>query len=315
MYNIPAENIFLRDSDGGVVLFDPTALQTRLAAAFRAAGQEDDSQIAGDMVIALEYTLRRTVGRELVFSAGEIDAALIRILESAGFPEAARIFRSGSACEQHVLLSACEVSLNDFLLTRLACSAERTGRIAGKTAEALRRLEIEAASPHLILELARHYERELAEVDLQENAARQLPLSGKPVLTAAEIAAILPDAPAELVNCGVLQIDGVSTLFPGIRFRFYLEKFAELRNLSGAVTELELYPELYQAAAALEAARQTITRQLAQEEAPPCLMEIPDMFDFLVRHLGSSKMDAMAAELAGVLCSGLQSEIYRLSFD
>ena len=86
-------------------------------------------------------------------------------------------------------------------------------------------------------------------------------------------------------------------------------------NLSFPVTELELYPALYQAAALLEKARETITCELALPENPPCLMTIPDMFDFLHRMVGCTKADTMAAELAGILCSEFKAELYQLSFD
>ena len=58
-----------------------------------------------------------------------------------------------------------------------------------------------------------------------------------------------------------------------------------------------------------------ISDRLAFPDAPPCLMTIPDMFDFLYRMVGCTKADAMAAELAGILCSEFKAELYQLSFD
>ena len=104
-------------------------------------------------------------------------------------------------------------------------------------------------------------------------------------------------------------------MFPGIRFFFFMEKFAQMHNFTLPVTELELYPALYQTATVLENARAAITDALAAPEVPPCLMTIPDMFDFLHRMVGCTKADAMAAELAGILCSEFKAELYQLSFD
>ncbi len=313
MYKPVLRQIFLKDSDGGIVPFDPENLLTRLAGAFQSAGQESESYAADDIVLALEYTLRRAPRPELIFSAGEIDAAVIRLLESSGFPEAARCFRSSGSGEQLIQLSTTRQTLRDFLSAHLGCSVERLEKIAGKCSEALQTLDIECASLHLILELARHYERETAEADLR-NAPQSNESSGK-VLTRRDIAALLPPEAAELLKQGVLQISGVSPVFPGIRFYFFMEKFSALHNFSTPVTELELYPELYRTAAVLESARKAVSDALALPSPPPCLMTIPDMFDFLYRMAGCTKADAMAAELAGILCSEFKAELYQLSFD
>ncbi len=313
MYKPVLRQIFLKDSDGGLSPFDPEALLTRLAGAFQSAGQESESYVADDIILALEYTLRRAPRPELIFSSGEIDAAVIRLLESSGFPEAARCFRSSGSGEQLIQLSTTRQTLRDFLSAHLGCSVERLEKIAGKCSDALQTLDIECASLHLILELARHYERETAEADLR-NAPQSPAISGK-VLTRRDIAALLPPEAAELLKQGILQIAGVSPVFPGIRFYFFMEKFSALHNFSNPVTELELYPELYRTAAVLESARKAVSDALALPLPPPCLMTIPDMFDFLYRMAGCTKADAMAAELAGILCSEFKAELYQLSFD
>lgn len=313
MYKVVLRQIFLKDSDGGISPFDPEMLLTRLAGAFQAAGMESESYVADDIVLALEYTLRRAPRPELIFSAGEIDAAVVRILESSGFPEAARCFRSSGGGEQLLQLSTTSKTLQNFLSAHLGCSTERLEKIAQKCSEALQTLNIEAASLHLILELARHYERETAETDLRNDSP--LAENSKTVLTRQDIAMLLPQDAAELMKNGVLQIAGVSPFFPGIRFFFSMEKFALLHNFNIPVTELELHPALYQAAAVLENARKAISDRLALPEDPPCLMTVPDMFDFLYRMVGCTKADAMAAELAGILCSEFKAEIYQLSFD
>ncbi len=312
MYKNVLRQIFLRDGDNGTVPFDPETLQTRIAVAFESAGLPEESFIAGDIVLALEYTLRRAVRTELIFSAGEIDAAVIRILESAGFAPVAAVYRNSAAGEQLVELSTTAEILQQFLSSHLGCSPERLEKIARKCAEALKTLQIETASLHLILELARHYERETAEADLRNHP---VPAIKNSVLTRQEIAGLLPDPAAELLKYGVLQIDPVSPIFPGIRFFFSMEKFSGMYNLSVPATELEIYPALYDVAGILESARAAIESKLALPEPPPCLMTIPDMFDFLHRVMGCSKPDTMAVELAGILTSGFKSELYQLSFD
>lgn len=313
MYKPILRRIFLKDSDGGITPFDPENLLTRLAGAFQSAGQADECYVADDIVLALEYTLRRAPRPELVFSEGEIDAAVIRILESSGFPEAAQAFRSSGCREQLLQLSTTGAALQEFLSAHLGCSQERLVKISEKCSAALQQLNIEAASLHLILELARHYERETAETDLRNTPPQSE--KANTVLTRQDIAGLLPPDAAELLKNGVLQISGVSPVFPGIRFFFSMEKFARQHSFNIPVTELELYPALYKTANILEDARKAISDRLAFPDAPPCLMTIPDMFDFLYRMVGCTKADAMAAELAGILCSEFKAELYQLSFD
>lgn len=312
MYKTVLRPIFLRDSDGGISPFDPETLQIRLTAAFQSAGMAEESYISDDLVLALEYTLRRAARPELIFNSGEIDAAVIRILESSGFAKAAEIFRQSAPNEQLVQLSTTADALQEFLASHLGCSPERLGRIAQKCSEALHTLNIETASLHLILELARHYERETAEADLKDHP---ITAAKSAVLTRQDIISLMPPDVTGLLKSGVLRINAVSPVFPGIRFFFFMEKFSALRNFQAPVTELELYPALYETAAILENARSAIAGKLALDETPPCLMTIPDMFDFIHRMVGSTKADALAAELAGILCSGFKAELYQLSFD
>ena len=313
MYKPILRRIFIKDSDGGITPFDPENLLTRLTGAFQSANQESECYVADDIVLALEYTLRRAPRQELIFSEGEIDAAIIRILESSGFPEAAQTFRSTGNSEQLLQLSTTGAALQDFLSAHLGCSPERLAKIAQRCSEALNQLNIETASLHLILELARHYERETAEADLRNS--QPVSQNRNMVLTRRDIAELIPPDAAELIRNGVLQISGVSPVFPGIRFFFSMEKFALQNNFTIPVTELELYPALYRTAKILENARKAISDRLDLPENPPCIMTIPDMFDFLYRMVGCTKADTLAAELAGILCSEFKAELYQLSFD
>ena len=311
MYNNRTNQILIRDNDGGITPFDPEQLQLRLSAAFHRAGLPEESYIADDMVLALEYTLRRAARPELIFSYGEIDTALIRILESNGFAQAAEAYRLSSPGERLIELSTSPDTLQEFLTSHLACSPERLTKISKMCADALGTLNIESASLHLILELARHYERETVEADLLEHPATT---TLETVFTRQEISALLPENAVELLKCGALRINGISPVFPAVRVFFFMENFAAHCNLHAPLTELELYPALYSAAAVLEDAYKAISAKLALADPPPVLMTLPDMFDFIHRTIGSTKADTMAVELAGVLCSRINSNIYHTSF-
>ena len=310
MFPVFWQQIMLRDKEGGATPFDPAELTARIADAFRNSGQESESYVADDIVTALMYTLKRVPKKELIFNQGEIDSAVIRILESSGFPETARRFRE-SASEQLLQLATGVENLTEFLTAHLGCSMERLNRIAQICAQALDTLKISSASPHLLIELARHYERELAEEDLR-SAGKVSRGNG---LSKQEILKILPETATELINAGVLETGGISAVFPGIRFRFSMEKFAELKQLGTPVTELELHPELYKAGMALEEARQEIQKKFPGETPLPCLISRPDMIEYLTVKAGCSKADKLAAELAAILCSELKTEVYQLSFE
>ena len=307
------KQLFLRDSDGGVTPFDARELQTRLIRAFLATGLREESYLAEELALALEYTLLQSPRPEPVFDKSEVDTALIRLLEGAGFPEVAAAFRKTGA-EQTVRISAAGEALERLVTAHLGCSTERAVRIAGIVAESLAKLNIREASPHLLLELARHFERDLAETDLPE--AAPVPASAPRIaLSREEISALLPPAPRELAESGVLRISGMTTLFPSIRFFFFMQNFARFHKLSRPVTELALLPRLYTAGTALEEARTAIVRALDAAAAPVCCLTLPDATAFL-RTWADSRPDPKLAEtLADALTAGIKCELHRLTID
>ena len=307
------KQIFVRDADGGVTPFDAEALQTRMIGAFLAAGLREESYISEEIVLALEYTLLTSPRPEPVFTRSEIDTSIIRLLENTGFSEVANTFRRNS-CEQVMRLSPSPELLERLFVTHLGCSAERAANIAETVSEKMKILSISAATPHLLLEFARHYERELAEHDalpLPELQSR----SPEIALSREEISALLPAPAKELIDAGVLRINGITTLFPSVRFFFFLTRFAEFHRLGTPLTELEIIPRLYEAGNILESVRQTIAGKLQQNAELPCCLALPDMSDFLEQRLGCVPESELANEFAGALSAGIKCSLYNLSFD
>ena len=303
--------VYLKDAEGGVQPFDAAELQNRLVGCFTAAGQAEESFMAEEIALALEYTLLNSPRPEPVFSRGEADAAVIRLLESVGFPEVARIFRRRG--EEAVLrLNTDTVTVSALLTAHLGCSAERAERIAAAVSGAMEKLKIAGASPHLLLELARHYERETASEEADTAIAGEAS-APRQTLTRQEIGQLLPAAPRALTEAGVLKISGITTLFPSIRFVFSMKKFAEMKGLSAPVTELVVEPLLNEAGAALEEARRAVSAAL--ESVPPCCLTIPDMYGFLESFAGSAPDRGLAEELAGALCGALDCGLYRLTLE
>ncbi len=304
------KRIFLRSADGTVSPFDAGSLRSRLEEAFQKAGQQEESFLSGELVLALEYSLLTAPREEPVFGVAEVDTALIRLLESFGFPEVAHCFRS-CGNESALLLSVSWELLRNMCLTHLGCSAGRAEAVAEKVSADLTALGISETSAHLILELSRHRERELAEQDLQPDPpenVRKLQIS----LTERDIYALMDERAKELSAQGILLVHGISTLFPSVRFEFFMEPFARKYGLTAPVTELELYPLLYEVGKVMESTRKKIIETLDFQETPPCCLALPDVTVFQQKYAGCPTGDKLAKEYAAELTSALDCELYQL---
>ena len=300
----------IQNFDGTREPFDATALQTRLIGCFLAAGRNDSSFMAEDIALAVEYTLSHVERPEPVFGRGEIDAAVIRLLEEAGLPDVAKIFRRGLP-EARLLVNASSETLTGLLKRHLACSTERFERVLADILAAAEKLDIREASPHLWLELARHFERQLED----EEPPDREPLIER-TLTRDEILSRLPQEALELHKAGVLRVNGVTMLFPCIHFYLKMEPFAEMASLRPPVLELQLEPLLYRLSGILETVRKIVTEKLGTAETLPCILSLPDMLDFISDYLDiSDGAEKTAAELAAVLASRVEGELFKVSFN
>ena len=119
----------------------------------------------------------------------------------------------------------------------------------------------------------------------------------------------------ELIDDGILRVNGITPIFSRISFFFMMKPFAEKFHLAPPVTELEVEPLLYRMAEILERAREAIERHLAVPEPLPLYLAVPDMLDFIVDYergerLGSEKL---GRELAETLAAGFRCDVNRIS--
>ena len=312
MEDSPKRKIEILDRDGRVTPFNVMELQTRLIGAFLASGRRNLSYLAEEIALAVEYTLTRLPRPEPVFARGEIEAAVLRFLEEADLPEVARVFRKGGAVETTTRIAADENTLRE-LLRRFFCGSDdaRFGRLLEIVLAAAKKLEISDASPHLWLELARHYDA-LLEPERSDSDTPPPPLV---TLTRDELRELLPETAKTWADAGILRINGVTSLFPCIHFFFMMSEFASFHRLSCPVTELEIEPLLYQVGTVFEDIRKHIESRLESPSELPCLLDIPDMFDFIADYAGGERFgsEKLAVELAGVIKSGLSCDLYKLS--
>ena len=281
------KTITILERDGRSVTFNVMELQTRLIGAFLASGRRDVSYLAEEIALAVEYALTQLPRPEPVFARGEIEAAVIRFLEEANLPEVARAFRKGGAVETTARISADAKTLRE-LLRRFFCGSDdaRFDRLLEIVLDAAKKLDISDASPHLWLELARHYDA-LIEPEAEDGTVAPAALV---TLTRDELRELLPEKALEWHNAGILRINGVTSLFPCIHFFFMINDFALYHKMSAPVTELEIEPLLYQVGAVLEEIRRKVEKRLDTATALPCLLDIPDMFDFIADYAGGERI-------------------------
>ena len=311
MVKLAEKLIQIQEFDGSRVPFDAVELQTRLIHCFLAAGLRDSSYMAEDIALAVEYTLLNSNRPEPVFGRGELGSAVVRMLEETGIPEGAALFRRDGS-ERLVTISTRPESVSGLLAKFLACPPERFDRIVRQVCDAARLLHFDAASPHLLLELARHYEQ-LAEEEPPPPEPVEPPPA--PAATQSELYRILPEEAQKLIDDGILRVNGITPIFSRISFFFMMKPFAEKFHLAPPVTELEVEPLLYRMTEILEAAREAIEQHLAVTEPLPLYLAVPDMLDFIVDYergerLGSEKL---GRELAETLAAGFRCEVNRIS--
>jgi len=286
MVKIAEKTIKVQEYSGALADFDAGELQGALARCFMDAGMRELASIAGDVAMAVEYTLLNSQRSDGVFGRGEINAAVVRMLEETGFPEVAELFRR-SGGESVITLRCDSAEVGDFLRKYLACSSERFGHIVEKVTSDMAKLGISDASLHLLLELARHYERAMASAQPPE---KRVVRRRDAAVKQSEIQSLLPADAAEFSTSGVLRFDGISEVFPCIHVCFFINKLAEREGFGANVTELEIAPWLYRVGEAIGAARSMIEKKYSSGETMPLAMSVPDMSDFVVAHLGGERL-------------------------
>jgi hypothetical protein len=303
--------VMIREFEGHTVPFDADLLQTRLIGCFLAAGHRESVDLPQDIVLAVEYTLRNAPRNELVFGRGELERAVTRLLEEIGFPEVAKLYRSGTGTENELYVTPEKETLKKMLAGHLGVSGEPFEAVISKVMAAADKLGIRRAPAHLFLELARYYEREL------EKESTQCAVERTPEITLSrtEITTLVSPEARELCEAGILKIDGITTLFPCVHLFFRMEEFAGYHNLVPPVTELEIEPLLYETGTILSGVQKTVESKL--DRPLPVILGIPDMFDFITAYADGERENSgtLASELGRVLCASFARGVYKLNLN
>lgn len=215
-------NIRIRYADGTSAFFDPEELRQRLEKSF-AADRRPDSWIAGEIVLAVEYALRSRTGEPgAAIPAGAIDDCVVRILEDSGYAGVAGRFRS-TAADSGDLGKLTPEAVEQYLADKLQLTGSAGAELAARIRDALKAIGAVRCSPHLVLELARHFRDSAASL-------RGLPQQSEPDASSA-------DEP-------VLQVNLSKTIFPSIRAEIRPLRLFEDSGLNPPLTELAMYPVL-----------------------------------------------------------------------
>lgn len=304
--------IYIREQDGYNSMFSAGELRDKLFRCLAGASVENPQDSADDITLAVEYSLlnRQKNGTGGIIDRGELDAAVIRLLEDTGFPEAAELYRHDRGFEEELVPASLE-AVGDLISRRISCPEREIGLLCGSVLDAVRKLDITEASPHLYLELARHFVKSAA-------ASRSSALPSLPQLDSEKLEAlpqnVAPET-AKLIKSRVITIEGLTAIFPCVRFHVSMQEFCDFFDVTSPVTELLVYPAVNQVAAAIEECRLALADDRSADI--PCTLNIHDLRQFVRDGFECSDglaAESLAAELAE-LFTPYTTDIFKLDYD
>ncbi len=293
MLSITDNFLYVIDSEGRQQLFDVDKLKTALLGAFESAGNSN-GYLAEDIACAVEAVMMESFRSERIFTQSEVDSAVTRILENAGYADVAQIFRRANS-HLYISLDANKADTAMLITRHLGVQEPLAGKLAEQVVGALQKLNIASASPALYLELARHYEH------CTVPAAKPIPESanltgGKLLLNSADAVRLLPGNMVELWEKKIITLSNVSRLYPNFRLSLNMAKLAEAVNLTSPVTELQMAPALYDAGEKTGMYLNILCEHL-QTTALPLYLILTELDIFAERYLGTSYPDGRLTAL------------------
>ena len=230
----------LMTNNGTQQRFDPEELRLRLVSSCLDSGIKNN-WLAEDLTNAVESALAFQVDNGAVFTESGINSFLIKLLEDAGYPNVAENFRRKNRIASENITLSQELVENLFKI-QLGTKDDDLAALTEKVLNACESLSLSDTSPALILELGRHYKN----VDISVPKIKNLKLqniSASPwILPATEIISLLSSDTQKLIESNIIDIAGVSRLFPSLKINLKLEMLAKHYNLEPVITELVLFP-------------------------------------------------------------------------
>ena len=257
MIELSAQAIFLQDSHGCAVPFDPDDLAARIRSVLPENGVESDA-LARDAVSAVEYALRHAGKPKkgpLYVKASAVDAMIANILQSVGLNDAAAAYgRTKRIDEESDRFQDARIA--SLLNERFSLSGERLAAVARKVSNTLRSIGADVSSTDLVLELAKHFAESL---DAVGSVKLSLPEPGWNdkgfILPPEEFISRISAASARLLapECRAVKVLPVDLrVFPALRVELRFFPLLRESKLETPVTELAFAPLLAPVAACVD---------------------------------------------------------------
>lgn len=312
MLSLTDNFLYVIDAEGRQQLFDVDKLKSALQEAFDNSGNPN-SYLAEDIACAVEAAMQESLRCERIFTQSEVDAAVNRILENAGYAQVAQVFRRANSHLYIALDVNCE-DAEKLISRHLGLEEAAAGKLAEQVVGALKTLKISSASPALYLELARYYEHnqppvlaELSAAQRRVNAnAANASNAGKALLRSSEIATLVPESCRELWANRIIALSDVNRVYPNFRLSLNLSALAEYANMSVPLTELEFASALYDAGEKTGMLLNLLCKHL-QSEALPLYLVLTQLDVFTEKYLGVTYPEGRntALEIAGLFRNAL----------
>ncbi|MBR2358514.1 MAG: hypothetical protein IKA65_10890 [Lentisphaeria bacterium] len=309
MLSLTDNFLYVIDAEGRQQLFDVDKLKSALQEAFENSGNAN-SYLAEDIACAVEAAMQESLRCERIFTQSEVDAAVNRILENAGYAQVAQVFRRANSHLYIALDVNCE-DAEKLISRHLGLEEAAAGKLAEQVVGALKTLKIASASPALYLELARYYEHNQPPV-LAEFSAGQRPVNanaaapGKALLRNSEIADLVPESCRVLWSKKIIALSDINRVYPNFRLSLNLSALAEHANMSVPLTELEFASALYDAGEKTGILLNLLCKHL-QSEVLPLYLVLTQLDVFTEKYLGITYPEGRntALEIAGLFRNAL----------
>lgn len=283
MLSITDNFLYVIDSGGRQQLFDVDKLKNALLEAFESAGNSN-GYLAEDIACAVEAAMAESFRMDRIFTQSEVDSAVTRILENAGYANVAQVFRRANS-HLYIALDANKTDAAMLITRHLGVQEPLAGKLAGRVVDALQSLNIASASPALYLELARYYEHNTIP------APEPLPASvnntgSKILLSSAEAAKLLLPGMEKWWEDKIITLSSISRLYPNFRLSLNMAKLAGRADLIAPVTELQMAPALYEVGEKTGKFLNILCEHL-QTESLPLYLVLTELDIFAERYLGT----------------------------
>ena len=310
MIELSAQAIFLQDSHGCAVPFDPDDLAARIRSVLPENGAESDA-LARDAVSAVEYALRRAGKPKkgpLYVKASAVDAMIANILQSVGLNDAAAAYGRTKRIDGESDRFR-DARIAALLGERLALSGERLAAVARKVSNTLRAIGADVSSTDLVFELAKHFADSLDAVGPVKLSLPEPGWNDKGfILPPEEFISRISAASARLLDpqCRAVKVQPVDLrVFPALRVELRFFPLLRESKLETPVTELAFAPLLAPVAACVDelciAADDACGRHGGESVTPlKLLLHFADAEVFASEAMGCAGRKASAEILNGI---------------